>query len=63
MIYNNVFLLLFRSVPLEKDVDWESEIGEVAKEISGFSGREISKLAIAWQVGWRAQIYVCIKEE
>jgi len=44
-------LLLCRSVPLEKDVDWQVEISKVAQEIKGFSGREISKLAIAWQVG------------
>ena len=31
-------------------MDWEAEITKVAKEITGFSGREISKLAIAWQV-------------
>ena len=35
---------------MEKDVDWEGKMKAVAKLITGFSGREISKLILAWQV-------------
>ena len=35
---------------MEKDVDWEGKMKAVAKLITGFSGREISKLVLAWQV-------------
>ena len=41
---------LSRSVPLEPGVDWEEKMKAIARQITGFSGREISKLAIAWQV-------------
>ena len=36
---------------MEKDINWEEMMKDVAKKLTGFSGREISKLAIAWQVG------------
>lgn len=38
-----------RSVPLESEVDWEGKMKDISGVIIGFSGREISKLAIAWQ--------------
>lgn len=38
-----------KTVPLEGKVDWEAKMKQVAAQITGFSGREISKLAIAWQ--------------
>lgn len=40
-----------RSIPLQEDVNWEQEIERISKQIDGFSGREIAKLAVAWQVG------------
>ena len=40
---------LCRPIPVPKLV-WDLKFQEIAKETSGFSGREISKLAIAWQV-------------
>jgi hypothetical protein len=39
-----------RSIPLQEDVKWEKEIERITKQIDGFSGREIAKLAVAWQV-------------
>ena len=39
-----------RSVPLESGVNWEGKMEELSEIITGFSGREISKLAISWQV-------------
>ena len=39
-----------RSIPLQEGVHWEREIEQISKNIIGFSGREISKLAISWQV-------------
>ena len=41
--------LLYRPIPVPK-LEWDSKFQEIANETSGFSGREISKLAIAWQV-------------
>ncbi|XP_064384993.1 ATPase family AAA domain-containing protein 3-A-like [Halichondria panicea] len=38
-----------KSIPLQEGVDWEREIEQISKNIIGFSGREISKLAISWQ--------------
>ena len=35
---------------MEMDVDWEGKMKTVAKLITSFSGREISKLVLAWQV-------------
>ena len=32
-------------------MNWEQEIERISKQIDGFSGREIAKLAVAWQVG------------
>ncbi|CAI8021971.1 ATPase family AAA domain-containing protein 3 [Geodia barretti] len=39
-----------RHIPLPPDVDWEEKLTEISRRIEGFSGREISKLVIAWQV-------------
>ena len=39
-----------RSIPLQDDIKWEQEIERISKQIDGFSGREIAKLAVAWQV-------------
>jgi ATPase family AAA domain-containing protein 3A/B len=38
-----------RHIPLPPDVDWEEKLTEISRRIGGFSGREISKLVIAWQ--------------
>ena len=46
-----------RSVPVEKDIDWEGKMNAVTKLIIGFSGREISKLVLAWQVSSLRQPY------
>ena len=36
-------------------------MAKVSKELVGFSGREISKLAIAWQVRYMSVFnYVCV---
>ena len=32
------------------DLDWDKKFHKMAKETEGFSGREIAKLAISWQV-------------
>lgn len=39
-----------RSIPLQDNIDWEDRIKQISKSTTGFSGREISKLVIAWQV-------------
>ena len=39
-----------RSIPLQDNIKWEQEIERISKQIDGFSGREIAKLAVAWQV-------------
>ena len=35
---------------MESGVNWEGKMEELSEIITGFSGREISKLAISWQV-------------
>ena len=40
-----------RKIPLPTEVNWEEKFKKIAGQIEGFSGREISKLAVAWQVG------------
>ena len=37
-------------IPLPSDVNWEEYFKEMSMNIAGFSGREIAKLAISWQV-------------
>ena len=39
-----------RMIPIPTGVDWEARMSRLADYINGFSGREIAKLAIAWQV-------------
>lgn len=39
-----------RKIPLPTEVNWEEKFKKIADQIEGFSGREISKLAVAWQV-------------
>ena len=39
-----------KMIPIPSDVDWEKYFKTMADEVKGFSGREIAKLAIAWQV-------------
>lgn len=39
-----------RMIPLPSNMDWESMFRKLGEETEGFSGREIAKLAIAWQV-------------
>ncbi|KAL5491670.1 hypothetical protein EMCRGX_G017002 [Ephydatia muelleri] len=38
-----------RKIPLPTEVNWEEKFKKIAGQIEGFSGREISKLAVAWQ--------------
>lgn len=45
-----LFRFVCRSIPLQNDVKWELEMERISKQIDGFSGREIAKLAVAWQV-------------
>ena len=42
--------MLLRHIPVPADVDWEKKLTDISEKIEGFSGREISKLAVAWQV-------------
>ena len=39
------------------DLDWDEKFHKIAEMCSGFSGREIAKLAISWQV---LPICVCV---
>ena len=39
-----------KMIPIPSDVDWEEYFKTMADKVKGFSGREIAKLAIAWQV-------------
>ena len=39
-----------KMIPLPSDIDWEDMFKKLAEQVEGFSGREIAKLAIAWQV-------------
>jgi len=40
-------------------LDWDEKFHKMAKQTEGFSGREIAKLAISWQVGIQ-YIYKCL---
>ena len=42
--------MLVRHIPVPEDVDWEKKLTDISEKVEGFSGREISKLVIAWQV-------------
>ena len=59
MLYHALVLCSFcRPIPVPK-LEWGLKFQEIAKETNGFSGREISKLAIAWQVCvWRMLMYI-----
>lgn len=37
-------------IPLPEGMDWELKLRGIADQIVGFSGREIAKLMISWQV-------------
>ena len=39
-----------RMIPIPDGIDWEKKLHKMATDIIGFSGREVAKLAIAWQV-------------
>lgn len=39
----------FRTIEVP-DLDWDKKFHKIAETCSGFSGREIAKLAISWQV-------------
>lgn len=54
-----LYVLCFfcRPIPVPK-LEWGLKFQEIAKETNGFSGREISKLAIAWQVCVRMLMYI-----
>lgn len=45
-------------IPIPADVDWEKYFKTMADEVKGFSGREIAKLAIAWQVKVHPSYYL-----
>jgi len=38
-------------------VDWEQKFKRISEMIDGFSGREIAKLAVAWQVSSIIMVY------
>ena len=51
------FILLFvclfflcRSIPLQEHVKWDQEMERISNKVDEFSGREIAKLAVGWQV-------------
>ncbi len=37
-------------IPVPESLNWERKLMEIAEITTGFSGREISKLLISWQV-------------
>ena len=37
-------------IPLPLDLDWDQKFQSIAQKVEGFSGREVAKLTIAWQV-------------
>ena len=43
-------ILIFSRLSLSEDVDPIEKCEEIAKRTEGLSGREISKLGVAWQV-------------
>ena len=46
-----IFSISFcRYIPLPPGVDWEQKLNDISNAIEGFSGREIAKLVISWQV-------------
>ena len=49
-----------RHIPLPSDVDWERKLTDISRKIDGFSGREISKLVVAWQVCVCVCVCVCV---
>jgi len=49
MRYRVVCCVCIRSIQVP-DLDWDKKFHKMAKETEGFSGREIAKLAISWQV-------------
>lgn len=51
-------LYLYRTIQVE-DLDWDKKFHQMAKLSSGFSGREIAKLAVSWQVlGHHVCVYI-----
>ena len=48
-----------KMIPVPSDVDWEDKLNSIAKMIEGFSGREIAKLLISWQVCILPFYYYC----
>ena len=43
-------------IPLPEGMDWEQKLRGIADQIEGFSGREIAKLMISWQVSWNIML-------
>ena len=46
-----------RHIPLPTGVDWEQKFKRISEMIDGFSGQEIAKLAVAWQVSSIIMVY------
>lgn len=45
-------------IPVPEGINWENKLNEIAEKIRGFSGREIAKLLISWQVSKHVHILV-----
>ena len=60
VIFCCLSLYIRSHIPLPAEVDWEKKLTDISMKIDGFSGREISKLVIAWQVHVHTSTCVCV---